>query len=92
MTETTGSNKRRTFRDKWKGFDEKATRFFRKYGPIFFVGLSVFFLAASTIWSIADSTDKAIQSLLLAGLMLGYAVVLPFLSKHKESESRDESE
>lgn len=87
MTETTGNSQPKTFREKWKSFEQKT----KKYIPGFFLGMSVLFLAISVLWSIFGSTDKAIQNLLLAGLMLGCAVAIPYLDRQKESKSSDQN-
>lgn len=84
MKETVGSIRRGTLWDKWKIF-------VRKNGPSYLVGLSVYFVGMAILWSFFDSFDRAIFLLLLAVCMLGYAVAIPLLAKHKNSESIDQN-
>ena len=86
MTETTDNTHHTAFGDKGK-----ITRFLRKHGPNFFLGMSIFFLGMSILWWIGNSPNEVIVCLLLAGLMLGYAVAFPFLAKHVASKSRDQN-
>lgn len=87
MTESTGTNQRRTFRESWKSFDQKSTRLVRKYGPGAFQVMSACFLGIALIFNLVDAMDQSIYCLILSGLTLGYAVSIPVLIKHKESEA-----
>ena len=87
MTETTGSNQRRTFRESWKRFDQKTTKLVRKHGPNVFLVMSMFFMVIALLWNLIDEMDQSIYCLLLAGLSLGLGVFIPFLIKHNESEA-----
>lgn len=87
MTETTGNNQRRTFKESWKSFDQKTTKLVRKYAPSVCLFISMLFFVAALLWNLIDEMDQSIYCLLLAGLSLGIGVFIPFLIKHNESEA-----